>query len=115
MHSFLDASTLAYGAHVYIKSVSTAGNIKTSFITSNSRLVPEKKKFGTPRLELLGNCIFTNFINFVYNALLQVIIRSYYCWSGSMISLAWIVARRKEFKLFTENRVIVRNLKLIDR
>ena len=32
-----------------------------------------------------------------------------------MISLTWIVARRKEFKLFAENRVIVRNLKLIDR
>lgn len=40
LHSFLDPSTLAYGAHVYIKSVSTAGNIKTSFITSNSRFVP---------------------------------------------------------------------------
>ena len=33
-----------------------------------------------------------------------------------MISLAWIVARYKEFKLFAENRVIViRNLIPIDR
>ena len=33
-----------------------------------------------------------------------------------MVSLAWIVARHKEFKLFVENRVIViRNLIPIDR
>ena len=95
LHGFSDASTLAYGACVYIKSVSKAGNIKISFVTSKSRLVPSKKKFSTPRLELLGNFILAKLINVVYNALLQEIVtRSYYFWSDSMISLAWIVARR---------------------
>ena len=99
LHGFSDASTLAYGACVYIKSVSKAGNIKISFVTSKPRLVSLKKKLSAPRLELLGNFILAKLINVVYNALLQeVIIRSYYCWSDSMISLAWIVARRKEFK-----------------
>ena len=117
LHGFSDASTLAYGACVYIKSVSKAGNIKISFVTSKSRLVPLKKNLGTPRLELLGNSILAKLIHVVYNALLQeVIIRSYYCWSDSMISLAWIVARHKEFKPFVENRVIlIRNLTPIDR
>ena len=35
LHGFSDASTLAYGACVYIKSVSKAGNIKISFVTSS--------------------------------------------------------------------------------
>ena len=83
LHGFSD------GACVYIKFVSKAGNIKIYFITSKSRLVPLKKKFTTPRLELLGNFILAKPINVVYNALLQeVIIQSYYCWSDSMISLA---------------------------
>ena len=108
LHGFTGASTLAYGACVYIKSVTKAGNIKISFVTSNSRLVPFKNKFSTPRLELLGNFILAKLVNVVYNALLQeIVIRSYYYWSDSMISLAWIVARHKEFKLFVENRVIV--------
>ena len=34
LHGFSDASTLAYGPCVYIKSVSKAGNIKVSFVTS---------------------------------------------------------------------------------
>ena len=117
LHGFSDASTLAYGACVYIKSVSKAGNIKISFVTSKSHLVPLKKKLSTPSLELLGNFVLAKLINVVYNALLEeVIIRSCYCWSDSMISLTWIVARHKEFKLFVENRVIViRNLIPIDR
>ena len=98
LHGFSDAFTLAYSACVYIKSVSKAGNIKVLFVTSKSRLVPFKKKFSTPRLVLLGNFILAKLINFVYNVLLQeIVIQSYYCWSDSMISLAWMVARHKEF------------------
>ena len=80
LHGFSEASTLAYGGCVYIKSVSRAGNIKISFATSKSRLVPLKKKFSTPNLELLGNFILAELISVVYNTLQQeVIIRSYYC------------------------------------
>ena len=71
LHGFSDASTLAYGAFVYNKSVSKAGNIKNLFVTSKSRLVPLKKKFSIPRLALLGNFILTKFINVLYNAVLQ--------------------------------------------
>ena len=80
LHGFSEVSTLAYGGCVYIKSVSRAGNIKISFATSKSRLVPLKKKFSTPNLELLGNFILAELISVVYISLLQeVIIRSYYC------------------------------------
>ena len=104
LRRFSDASTLAYSACIYIKSVSKAGNIKISLVTSKSRLVAFRKKFSTPRLELLRNFILSKLINVVYNALLQeIVIQSYYCWLDSMISLDWIVAQHKEFKLFVEN------------
>ena len=81
MHGFSYAATFAYGACVYIKSASKAGNIKISFVTLKSRLVPSKKKFSTPRFELLGNYILAKLISVVYNALLQEgVTRSYYCW-----------------------------------
>ena len=113
LHGFSDASTLVYGPCIYIKSVSKAGNIKNSLVTLKSRLLPFKKKFSMAHLELLGNFILAKLINVVYNALLQeIVIRPYYFWSDSMVSLAWIAARHKEFELFVENRVIViRNLK----
>ena len=96
LHGFSDASTPADSSCVYIKSVSKVGNIKVSFVTSKSRLFPFKKKFSTPRLALLGNFILAKLISVVYNALLQeIVIRSYYYWSDSMISLASIVARHK--------------------
>ena len=63
LHGFSDASTLAYGACVYNKSASKAGNIKISFITSKPHLIPLKKKLSTPRLELLGNFVLTKLIN----------------------------------------------------
>ena len=110
LHGFSDAFTLVYGWCIYIKSVSKAGNIKISLVTLKSRLLPFKKKFSMAHLE-------AKLINVVYNALLQeIVIRSYYFWSDSMVSLAWIVAPYKEFKLFVENRVIViRNLIPIER
>ena len=74
LHSFSDESTLAYGACVYIKYVSKDGNIKISFVTSKSRLVPFKRKFSTPRLESVGTFILAKLINVVYSALLQEIV-----------------------------------------
>ena len=60
LRRFSDASTLAYSACIYIKSVSKAGNIKISLVTSKSRLVAFRKKFSTPRLELLGILFYLN-------------------------------------------------------
>ena len=65
-----------------------------------------------PSLELLGNFILAKLINAAYNAFLEeIFIRSYYCWSDSMISLVSIVGQHKEFNLFVENRLfVIRNL-----
>ena len=106
-HGFLDASEAAYAACVYIKYVTKAGNIGVKLISSKSRVVPIKKKFTIPRLELLGNLIVANLSFNVYNVLKDEIkIDDYFCWTDLTICLALIKSVNKEYKTFVENRLI---------
>ena len=43
LHGFSDASTVAYGACVYLKAVTRSGKISVSLVTAKSRVVPIKK------------------------------------------------------------------------
>ena len=107
IHGFSDASEVAYGCCVYIKYITQSGNIGVSLITSKSRIVPKKKKFTIPRLELLGNYILSRLTVSVLSAFSnEIIIDNVYCWSDSQISLAWIKAVDKEFRVFVQNRVV---------
>ena len=91
LHGFSDSSLIAYGARVYLKTVTKSGNIYASLLASKSRIVPANKKFNIPKLELLGNFILSNLINVVYNALSEeVVVANYFCWSDLSIALAWI-------------------------
>ena len=115
LHGFSDASHLAYTRVVYLQSITRSGNIVVKLISSKSRIVPMKKSYTIPRLELLGNYILAKLITVVRNALVQEIdISRYLCWSDSNISIAWIKAVKlnflgnteyREFKPFLQNRV----------
>ena len=43
LHGFSGSSILAYGGCIYLKFVISAGKITISFLTSKSRIVPDKK------------------------------------------------------------------------
>ena len=80
LHGFSDSSLIAYGACVYLKTVAKSGNIYVSLLASKSGIVPAKKKFTIPKLELLGNFILSNLIHVVYNALSEeVVVVNYFC------------------------------------
>ena len=107
IHGFSDASEVAYGCCIYIKYITQSGNIGLSLVTSKSRIIPNKKKFTIPRLELLGNYILSRLVVSVLNAFnKEIVIDNVYCYSDSQISLAWIKAVEKEFKVFVQNRVV---------
>ena len=107
LHGFFDSSLIAYGACVYLKTVTKSGSIYVSLLASKSRIVPAKKKFTRTKLELLGNFILSNLINLVYNALSEeIVVENYFCWSNSSIGLAWIKNVNEEYKFFILNRVI---------
>ena len=106
LHGFSDSSWAAYAACIYLKSVFGGGNICVKFVTGKSRVVPLKKSFTIPRLELLGNFILSKLMVTVHDSLVSEInISNFYCWTDSQISLAWIQATNQEFKTFLENRV----------
>ena len=107
LHGFLDLSLIAYGTCVYLKTATKSGNIDVSLLASKSRIVPAKKKFTIPTLELLGNFILSNLINVVYNTVSgEVVVANYFCWSDSSIALAWIKNVNKEYKIFIQSWVI---------
>ena len=107
IHSFSDASEVAYGCCVCMKYIPQSGNLGINLITSKSRIVPKRKKFTVPRLELLGNYILSRLAVSVLSAFSnEIIIDNVYCWSDSQISLVWIKAVDKKFRVFVQNRVV---------
>ena len=107
LHGFSDASQKAYGACVYLKTVSRCGIVNVSLVTAKSRVAPIKRKYTIPRLELLGNFILAKLISTVYETLNEEVkINKMFCWTDSMITLSWIKSLDQEFKTFVQNRVI---------
>ena len=106
LHGFSDASELAYAACIYLKFITKSGQCGVKFVTAKSRIVPAKKKYSIPRLELLGNLILARLMSSVVGALKEEIaITNTLCWSDSMITLCWIKSDKKELRPFEDHRV----------
>ena len=82
-------SKVAYRCCVNVKYITLSGNIDVSLIASKLRIVPKKKKFTIPRLELLGNYILGRLTASVLSAFSnEIVIDNVYRWTDSQISLA---------------------------
>ena len=80
------------------------GNITVKFVTAKSRVIPIKKSFNIPRLELLGNYILSKLICNDYNGICDDIeVKDILCCSDSQVSLSWIKDNNSEFKTFVQN------------
>ena len=97
LHGFNDASLQSYGACVYIRAVSKSGVSSVHLVASKSRLTPIKSTT-IPRLELLGNVLLSRLMTSVKNALSKIInISNYFYWTDSMVTLARITSKGKNF------------------
>ena len=85
LHGFSDSWLAAYAACIYLKSVSRSGNICVIFVTAKSRVVPLKKSFTIPRLELLGNFILSKLMVTVHDSLV-----SEWNWYFKFLLLDWL-------------------------
>ena len=103
VHGFGDASTKAYGAAVYIRSVDEAGCVSTHLVMSKSRVAPTKT-VSLPRLELLAAVLNARLLKFVAESLTLKIDRVV-CWTDSMVTLQWIRGSSCQWKTFAANRV----------
>ncbi|XP_075264413.1 uncharacterized protein LOC142356371 [Convolutriloba macropyga] len=101
LHCFCDASQLAYGAVIYIRSES-ANTISTGFVRARAKVAP-LKQISIPKLELQAAVLGCRLMQFVSKKLtIPVISRQF--WSDSEAVLAWIKSKDK-LKTFIANRV----------
>lgn len=103
LHGFADASLQAYGACLYIRSISSSGEIQVKLLTAKSRVSP-LKSLTIPRLELCGALLLAQLVDRVKNSM-TFTFDDIFLWCDSTVSLAWIRTSPSTLQVFVQNRV----------
>ncbi|XP_045447869.1 uncharacterized protein LOC123656208 [Melitaea cinxia] len=103
MHVFSDASQVAYGSGVYMRSVAANGDITVKLLCSKSKVSPVKPTT-IVRLELCAALLAARLSKAVLDSLRYKPDRVLY-WSDSSIILAWLKNNITQLKSFVANRV----------
>ncbi|XP_058817515.1 uncharacterized protein LOC131680822 [Topomyia yanbarensis] len=103
LHTFCDASEVAFGACVYARSVDPQGNVRVQLLASKSRVAP-LKRVTLPRLELCAAVIGAQLHAHIVQALQLEISESRF-WSDSTVTLQWLQSPPNTWKTFVANRV----------
>lgn len=94
IHSFCDASQVAFGACIYVRSASSDGQFETHLSISESRVAPLRAKT-IPRLELCGALLLAELLSDVKSELgllnISIIPSDVHLWTDFTIILAWIM------------------------
>lgn len=104
MHTFCDASELAYGACIYIRSIKNDKTMTVNLLAAKTRVSPLSKKLTIPKLELNAAIIATNLAD-KFKQILRIPITKEIYWSDSTITLAWIKGSPQKWKVYVANRV----------
>ncbi|XP_071577544.1 uncharacterized protein [Temnothorax nylanderi] len=102
VHGFADASNAAYAAVVYLRIISSDGQVTITLITGKSKVAP-LRTLSVPRLELLAALLLARLMEFVRESLGCSFPE--YCWTDSEIVRAWITSHPSRWKTFVANRV----------
>ena len=100
---FSDASEKAYGAVIYMRSISSNREVKVSLVTAKTRVAPTKV-ISLPKLELCGAELLAKLLKTVKNEL-TVPISHVHAWTDSTIVLCWLSTDPWKLKTFVCNRV----------
>ena len=101
VYVFGDASERAYGAVIYLKSI-TDDAVTVRLTCSKAKLAPIKVKL--PRLEFLAAIIATRLLRYFCQATEYDIFKAT-LWSDLAIALAWIRDNPNRWKTFVNNRL----------
>jgi hypothetical protein len=103
LHGFGDASQIAYGAAVYLRTTDHSGNHQVHLICAKSRVAP-LRAVTLPRLELCAALTLSRLFNTVLRTI-NVKIDQQFLWTDSTVVLAWINATSSNLQTFVGNRV----------
>lgn len=103
IHGFSDASNVAYAAAVYLKVVSSTGNVTVTLLAAKAKVAPIKS-ISIPRLELSAALLLARLLDFIrkLNRLQDL---PCHCWTDSTVVLAWVKQHPSRWKMFVANRV----------
>jgi hypothetical protein len=103
LHGFSDASEVAYGACIYLRSIDVQGKITTRLLCSRSRVAP-LKRLSLPRLELCAAMLLAEMYQASLRAL-KISFNKVRFWTDSMVVLVWLKSPAVSWKTFVANRV----------
>jgi hypothetical protein len=103
LHGFGDASQIAYGAAVYLRTTDHSGNHQVHLICAKSRVAP-LRAVTLPRLELCAALTLSRLFNTVLRTI-NVKIDQQFLWTDSTVVLAWINSTSSNLQTFVGNRV----------
>jgi hypothetical protein len=103
LHVFCDASQVAYAAVVYIRVTSHDGEVKTTMLTSKTKVAPLKTQ-SVPRLELCAALLGTRLVNSVKESLTGLgVDLKVYAWTDSEIVLQWLNSHPGRWQTYVAN------------
>jgi hypothetical protein len=104
IHVFCDASQVAYGAVLYIRAIALDGEVKTTMLTSKTKVAPLKTQ-SIPRLELCAALLGTRLVNSVKESLQGLNIEfEVYAWTDSEVVLQWLNSHSGRWQTYVANR-----------
>lgn len=108
LHGFSDAAKRAYGAAIYVRTVTNHG-VQVKLLCSKSRVTPSSEKntdenTTIPRMELRAATLLVELMTKV-KAATTVKIQGEYYWTDSTVTLDWIANPSKRRPQFVTNRV----------
>ncbi|XP_058456575.1 uncharacterized protein LOC131433973 [Malaya genurostris] len=116
LHGFADASTVAYGCCIYLRSVTGDGGVSVRLMCAKSKVAPIKEQqrvvepaadaveMTVPRLELCAALLLAEQINKVREVLATKPTRVV-LWTDSRIVLCWLKRMNSKITVFVRNRV----------
>lgn len=104
IHGFSDASSMGYGACIYVRAINDSGNVVIGLLCSKSRVAP-LVSHTIPRLELMGANLLAHLMNTVRKSIPSFVTYREYFWSDSNIVLHWIRMMSRSLKTFVSHKV----------
>ena len=103
VHTFVDASRLAYAAVSYARYGHVSGEISIALVTAKARVSPIKS-ISIPRLELMAAVLGLRLAETVSEKL-EIPLSQHTLWTDSMDVVYWIQGHSRQLKPFVANRV----------